>query len=65
MSTQSRTIEWKMHDLLLNLEFVDGLTNQIFEEALSKCLFNCPDGEVANGSCVKIDMNKFIDDAAE
>ena len=45
--------------------FVDGLTGGTFEQALSKCLYSCPDGVVMNGRCVKTNMNEFFDDAAK
>ena len=45
--------------------FVDGLTGETFEEALSKCLFSCPDGVIMYGKCVKKDINEFFDDGAK
>ncbi len=45
--------------------FIDGLTGGTFEEALSKCLYSCPDGVVMDGRCENKDMNEFFDDGAK
>jgi len=48
--------------------FVNRYTNETFEEALSKCIYSCPDGLILNeyyDRCVKPDIYEFFNTSAE